>query len=353
MGSTDNFFTLSWLFDGWPLSDDVAPALFLVLQGQKLWLAPIGILLLVPLLLWRREKSNPLFGSLLFAAGAAGLGYFLLQGFGIGLRGFQWQWLTAIFGELDIRQFGMGWGAVLVGTAFLFLLTTGLAARGAVGGDEFVVGSIGFVVAVVALFIFMPILQMFSSALVTQDGDYSLSVFIGKLFSDRLWGLACLSGGPRCGVAWNSLFLAVLVGVLTTGLGLVFALMVTRAGFRHGALLRALTVLPIITPPFVIGLAIILLFGLSGIVTQGFCGTLRPAADTLGLRSSRPADRASACLHADRVPGHDRRRRRREPLDGGGCADLARQSLANLPHCFPATHAPRASQTPSCSASSS
>src|SRR5688572_24944662 len=182
-GLSDNFFTFSWLFDGWPLSDDVAPALFLVLQGQKLWLAPIGVLVLVPLLLWRREKSDPPFGSLLCAAGACGLGYFLLQGFGIGLRGFQWQWLTAIFGELDIRQFGMGWGAVLVGTAFLFLLTTGLAARGAVGGDEFVVGSIGFVIAVVALFIFMPILQMFSSALVTQDGDYSLGVFATKMFS--------------------------------------------------------------------------------------------------------------------------------------------------------------------------
>ena len=171
---------------------------------------------MVPLLLWRREKSDPLFGSLLIAVGAAGLAYFLLQGFGIGLRGFQWQWLTALFGELDIRQFGMGWGAVLVGGAFLFLLTLGLAARGAVGGDEFVVGSIGFVIAVVALFIFMPILQMFSSALVTQDGDYSLGVFLGKLFSDRLWGLGCLSGGPRCGVAWNSLFLAILVGIVTT-----------------------------------------------------------------------------------------------------------------------------------------
>jgi iron(III) transport system permease protein len=269
-GLSDNFFTLSWLFEGWPLFDDVAPALFLVLQGEKLWLAPIGLLLLIPLLLWRCEKSDPLFGSLLIAVGAAGLFYFLLQGFGIGLRGFQWQWLTSLFGELEIRQFGMGWGAVLVGGAFLFLLTLGLAARGAVGGDEFIVGSIGFVIAVVALFIFMPILQMFASALVTQEGDYSLGVFLGKLFSDRLWGLGCLSGGPRCGVAWNSLFLAVLVGVITTLLGLVFALMVTRTGFRYGALLRALTVLPIITPPFVIGLAIILLFGLSGVVTQGF-----------------------------------------------------------------------------------
>jgi iron(III) transport system permease protein len=269
-GLRDNFFTLGWLFDGYPLEDGVAPAFFLVLQGQKLWLAPLGVLLAAPLLLWGREKSDAFFGGLLIAVGAAGFAYFLLQGFGIGLRGFQWQWLTALFGELDDRQFGMGWGALLVGGAFLFFFTLGLAARGAVGGDEFVVGSIGFIVAVVGIFIFMPIVQMLGSALVTQEGEYSLPVFFAKLFSDRLWGLGCISGGPRCGVAWNSLFLAILVGVLTTALGLVFALVVTRTGFRYGAALRALTVLPIITPPFVIGLAIILLFGLSGVITQGF-----------------------------------------------------------------------------------
>jgi iron(III) transport system permease protein len=269
-GLRDNFFTLSWLFDGYPFDDDVAPALFLVLEGQKLWLAPLGILLLAPFLLWGRKKAEPLFGALLIVVGAVGFAYFLLQGFGIGLRGFQWQWLTSLFGELDDRQFGMGWGALLAGGAFLFLFTLGLAARGAVGGDEFVVGSIGFIVAVVGIFIFMPILQMLASALVTQEGSYSLSVFFTKLFSNRLWGLGCISGGSRCGVAWNSLFLAILVGVLTTGLGLVFALVVSRTGFRYGSVLRALTVLPIITPPFVIGLAIILLFGLSGVITQGF-----------------------------------------------------------------------------------
>ena len=69
-------------------------------------------------------------------------------------------------------------------------------------------------------------------------------------------------------MAWNSLCLAVLVGVLSTLLGLVFALVVTRSGFRFKRGLRALTVLPIITPPFVIGLALILLFGLSGSVTK-------------------------------------------------------------------------------------
>jgi iron(III) transport system permease protein len=111
---------------------------------------------------------------------------------------------------------------------------------------------------------------MLASALVTQDGGYSIASFAGKFFAERIWGLDCLFGGTRCGVAWNSLFLAVVVGVTTTLLGLVFALIATRTNVRFKGILRALTVLPVITPPFVIGLAIILLFGLSGAVTQGF-----------------------------------------------------------------------------------
>ncbi|MCA0275629.1 MAG: iron ABC transporter permease [Proteobacteria bacterium] len=269
-GVEDGFFGLSWLLKGYPLDSELAPALVLNLKGEKLWLAPLGLLLATPLLLWGRKKSDPLFGKLLVAIGAAGFAWLMFQGFAIGLRGWQFGWLQSLFGELGDRQFGMGYGALLVGLAFLFLFSVGLAARGAVGGDVFVVSTIAFVVASVGLFIFMPILQMLANALVTEDGSYSLTTFLGKLFSPRLWSLDCLAGGSRCGVAWNSLFLAILVGVLTTALGLVFALMVTRTGFRHGKLLRALTVLPIITPPFVIGLAIILLFGLSGAVTQTF-----------------------------------------------------------------------------------
>ena len=50
-----------------------------------------------------------------------------------------------------------------------------------------------------------------------------------------------------------------------TALGLAFALVATRSNFRYKKLLRALSILPIITPPFVIGLGLILLFGRSGI----------------------------------------------------------------------------------------
>lgn len=82
-----------------------------------------------------------------------------------------------------------------------------------------------------------------------------------------MWGLGCLVSSVGCGVAWNTLFLGIVVGAGTTGLGLAFALIVTRTEFGAKQTLRVLTVLPIITPPFVIGLAVILLFGLAGAVT--------------------------------------------------------------------------------------
>ncbi|PWW02088.1 iron(III) transport system permease protein [Hoeflea marina] len=268
-GLESNFFAFGWLSRGYPMEPELAPALFLVGQGKTPWLAPMALLLALPLLAWRRQKSDPFFATLLITVGALGLVWFFLQGYGIGLRGWRFEWMTALFGELGDRQFGMGYGALLVGGSFLFLMSLGIAARGAVGGDVFVVSSIVFVVAMVTLFIFVPILQMLANAMLTDKGGYSLGSFGGKLFAARLWGLDCLSGSGRCGVAWNSLFLAIVVGIVTTLLGLVFALVATRTsmGFRNA--LRALTVLPIITPPFVIGLAIILLFGLSGAVNQG------------------------------------------------------------------------------------
>ena len=266
-GIEDGFFRFDWLFDGYPFDADYAPAAFLVAQGRKLWLAPLFLPLSTALLALGKPRTDPAHGAILILSGAAGFGWLIAQGFGIGIHGFSFDWLRALFGALGDRQYGMGYGGLFLASSFLFLFTQGIAARGAVNGDVFVVGSIGGVVALVAVFVFFPIAKMLSAAFVTDDGGYSVGVFLSKFFDDRLWGLGCLSG-RHCGVAWNSLFLAVVVGAISTGLGLVFALVVTRSGFRYKKLLRALTVLPIITPPFVIGLAMILMFGLSGSVTR-------------------------------------------------------------------------------------
>ena len=263
-------FSGQWLVDGYPFDKNYAPAAFLIMQGEKLWLTPLLIPLMMPLFAFKREKSDPLYAQILILTGAVGFSWLIIQGFSIGIRGWNYEWLSALFGKLDGRQFGMGYGGLFLASSFLFLLTQGIAARGAINGDVFVVGAIGFVLAIVGAFVFFPIVNMLMSAFITEDGSYSFIVFASKFFDDRLWGLSCVVGTGRCGVAWNSLFLAVCVGFLTTVLGLIFALVVTRSGFKYRRAVRALTILPIITPPFVIGLALILMFGLSGSITQFF-----------------------------------------------------------------------------------
>ena len=263
-------FSGQWLVDGYPFDKNYAPAAFLIMQGEKLWLTPLLIPLIMPLFAFKGEKSDPLYAQILILTGAIGFSWLIIQGFSIGIRGWNYEWLSTLFGKLDGRQFGMGYGGLFLASSFLFLLTQGIAARGAINGDVFVVGAIGFVLAIVGAFVFFPIVNMLMSAFITEDGSYSFIVFASKFFDDRLWGLSCVVGTGRCGVAWNSLFLAVCVGFLTTVLGLIFALVVTRSGFKYRRAVRALTILPIITPPFVIGLALILMFGLSGSITQFF-----------------------------------------------------------------------------------
>ena len=43
--------------------------------------------------------------------------------------------------------------------------------------------------------------------------------FIEKIISPNIWGLSCLTSDLSCGVAWNSLWMGVLVGAITPILG--------------------------------------------------------------------------------------------------------------------------------------
>ena len=198
----------------------------------------------------------------------------------IGIRGWQIPALANVFGPLDDRQFGMGYGAALYCLSCLFMLSTGIAERRGAYGDKFVIGMICFVIVLVSVFIIYPILKLIVLSFIDEKQAYSILIFWEKFSSPRIWSLNCLAGAGRCGVAWNTVFMAIIVAFLTTFLGLVFALLVTRTKIKHRKIIRAMSVLPIITPPFVIGLAIILLFGLSGIVTTF-------VSDLLGVAPTR------------------------------------------------------------------
>ena len=264
----DGFWSLKWVLAGYPLAQESAPALFLWLKGEKLWLLPVAIIALATLLTALRRPSAAVLGRLLSALGVLGMAYLLGQGFLFGLKGWNVAWLNEWLGESEQRQFGMGYGALVAGLCFLFLLTRGLALRGLVGGDAFITGSLGLVIALTLLFIGLPVLQMLVLPFKAEDGAWSLAPFISRLTDPKIWRLSCLTTGSSCGVAWNTLALGITVGLLSTLLGLAFALVLTRTGVRFRGLFKSLSLLPIITPPFVIGLSIILLFGLSGNVTQ-------------------------------------------------------------------------------------
>ncbi|POR53280.1 ABC transporter permease [Bosea psychrotolerans] len=265
-----------WL-SGYPLGK-AGSALALALSGEAPWLLPVGVALLAATVFWRSADPGKV-ARVLVAAGGAGLAVFFLQGFGIVLKGSAAGWATALFGA-DVAQAGMGGGAFLTVLSLLLLTCHGLAYRGYCRGDLFTTSAIGIVVLLIGLFIFWPVMVILKSALVDQNGHVALSAFSDRFFSATIWGLGCVSGGTSCGVAWNTLILAVLTGVITTLLGLACALLLQRTAMPGKRLMRALTVLPIITPPFVIGLALILLFGRSGF----FTGIM---ADWFGIPRSR------------------------------------------------------------------
>ncbi len=146
------------------------------------------------------------------------------------------------------------------------LLAYGLARRGWMKGDAFTLASLFIVCGSILVFVGYPVLCILLSAFQDDAGRTDLGLFARKITDDSIWSLACLTGGRNCGVAWNSLALAVVVGLLSTLLGLAFALLATRTRFPFPRLLKVVSVLPIITPPFVIGLALILIFGRAGMV---------------------------------------------------------------------------------------
>jgi len=74
------------------------------------------------------------------------------------------------------------------------------------------------------------------------------------------------------GALRNSLFLAVSVGLISTGLGFIFALLESRSTLWTRRLLAPFSILPIITPAFVLGLAMIYMFGRRGFVTHTLLG---------------------------------------------------------------------------------
>ncbi|RIX98476.1 iron ABC transporter permease [Aureimonas flava] len=258
---------LGWV-RAWPLSPDAAPGLLQIGLRSALWLVPLGAAVAAAAAL-RFTPPGERRGRRLAAIGGIGLAFLIAEGLAIGYGGWNWSGWETLFGPLDDGQPPFGVGALALALAFLLFLSFGLAERGRLRGDAFVLSAIALVVALVAAFVLYPLASLFAGAFQAFDGSFDATSFLANIQDPSIWSLACLAGGGHCGLAWRTATLAICTGLGTTILGLAFALVATRTAFPFKRLLRLLTILPIITPPFVIGLALILLFGRSGVVTQG------------------------------------------------------------------------------------
>lgn len=244
----------------------IGSALFETLLGRWWLLPPVAAMLAFGALRitagerWQAHRAVP------WIAGAAAA-LFIIQAFGIGLRGPALEIFAQLFPLASLGQPGLGLGGFAFAIAITGIIADALAVRGFCRGERFAANAVIFVVALLGLFVFFPILRLGSAALFSPDGTFQPALFITRFTAPDLWGLNCLVGEGKCGVVINTLILGVLSGVFSTALGLALALIVARTNFRFKGALRAISILPIITPPFVVGVAIIVLFGRTGVVT--------------------------------------------------------------------------------------
>ncbi|MDH5538082.1 MAG: iron ABC transporter permease [Rhizobacter sp.] len=246
---------------------DTASGLVQALRHGKpwLWVAAFGLALAAAAWLFRSGRGQ---GRMLVLGAAIGLIGLLASGFAIGLKGWAFDWMNASFGALPAGQFGIGPGGALVLVALLMLLAAGVARLGYFRGDLFVAGAVVLCSALLLLFVALPVLKALVGAFYDEAGALSAAALFERIGNERVWGLSCMAGGSRCGVAWNTLLLALMTAAGTTVLGTVIALIAERGASGLRRPLNILALLPIITPPFVVGLGLILLFGRAGIANQ-------------------------------------------------------------------------------------
>jgi iron(III) transport system permease protein len=232
---------------GAPAGPGRAPAIVQVLVSTS---RPLGIplaLALVAVACLALARTRRARSVALLAAGSTGIAATLLQGFAF-------------------RQAALGAGAVVAVVGFLLLAAEGLAAGGHLRGDRFAALCLLAIALLVVLFVVFPLARVLAAAVQRADGALDPTALWSRLTAEKIWTLACLRSTRSCGVAWNTIALALLCATGTTLFGLALALLVTRTALPLRWLARMLTVLPVITPPFVIGLGIILICGRSGVV---------------------------------------------------------------------------------------
>lgn len=126
--------------------------------------------------------------------------------------------------------------------------------------DPILTAAIILVIAVVFLFVLYPLLKIVQSSISTGE-SFSFENYF-RVFKN-----------PNIAqVLWNTLTLGFVVSLISTAVGFLFAYASAYLKIRMKGLFNAIAILPMISPPFVIALSTILLFGRNGFITRGIFG---------------------------------------------------------------------------------
>lgn len=126
-------------------------------------------------------------------------------------------------------------------------------------GDPIMVTTIVVLIAFLTLFILYPLAILLVDSFITDNGP-SLEVF------SRV-----LAMGSFTKAITNTLAVGLLVSVVSALVGLLFAYVEVYVKLKTrfmGGLFKVVSMLPVVSPPFVLSLSIIMLFGKSGIITR-------------------------------------------------------------------------------------
>ena len=112
-------------------------------------------------------------------------------------------------------------------------------------------------IALLVLFVIYPLGKVLLFSLTDEAGNFSLSPLL-SLFST-----------PRYLATFGrTMLLGVVVAVIATFIGYIFAFTITRTNVPCKGFLKTIATLPILSPPFILSLSIIFLFGKQGLITN-------------------------------------------------------------------------------------
>ncbi|MFC1140072.1 ABC transporter permease [Pasteurella multocida] len=160
-----------------------------------------------------------------------------------------------VFISATVSKFSLGYSVIILMVALLALATNALAQLKVMQGDKFVIASLIAIVMTIFFFIVYPTFAILLS-MFFDNGEFKpqqVAEIIQQPYVIRVVG--------------NSLAVSSVVGVLSTIFGLAFALYTTRIAKRTAFIGKIFSILPIVTPPFVVGLGVTLMLGRSGYVT--------------------------------------------------------------------------------------